>query len=148
MNKEKLNLNKNQETMFEIHIDIDDVKIEKMRSSGPGGQKVNKTESAVRLRFDIAQSDKFTDIQKALLLHCLKSRLTKNGELLVRAEDSRSQRKNIQEALNKLNEIINKALIPKKKRTPTKPTYASRQKRMQDKKYQKIKKETRKKPEY
>lgn len=146
MNYEDLKLKK--ETMPNLHIDIGDVKRETMFVSGPGGQNVNKVESGVRLRFNIRESNKLNTEQRKLLLNCLEGRLTKKGELLVRATDNRSQQKNTQLALERLNEIIKKALKPKKERVQIRPTKASREKRIQNKKCQTKKKESRKKPEY
>jgi len=134
------------ETMPKARLDIRDVERETMFSSGPGGQNVNKVESGVRLRFNIAESQKLTEGQKSVLFGRLGSRLTESGELLVQSTESRSQYDNTQNALERLNKIINDALKPIKKRVKTKPTKASREKRLEDKKHQAEKKEQRKKP--
>lgn len=129
-------------------ITLDDVERETMFVSGPGGQNVNKVESGVRLRFNITESNKLNAKQRRLLLNRLEKRLTRKGELLVRATDSRSQQKNTQLAIQRLNEIIKKALMLKKKRIPIRPTKSSREKRLGDKRRQADKKESRKRPEY
>lgn len=137
-----------KESKIMPNITINDVDRETMFVSGPGGQNVNKVESGVRLRFNIQESNKLNAKQKRLLLNRLLPRLTKEGELLVKATDSRSQQKNSQLALERLNEIIKKALKPKKKRILTNPTKSSKKKRMRDKKQQSEKKKLRKPPKY
>ena len=104
------------------------------RSSGPGGQNVNKVNTKVTLRFSIAESDILTDEQKGILEEKLANQMTKEGEVLLTCQDSRSQLKNKEEAVRKLYDLLNEALKKKKKRKPTKPTKASKERRIQDKK--------------
>jgi ribosome-associated protein len=106
------------------------------RSSGPGGQNVNKVNSRVELRFDIPGSALLTDGQKEVLLKKLASRLTSEGILIVASQTSRSQLNNRELAVQKLDALLRAALRPVKKRKPTKPTKASEEKRLQRKKQQ------------
>ena len=113
------------------------------RSSGPGGQYVNKVNTKVELRFDIAKSQAFTDDQKALLLERLSQKLNQDGVLIIVSQSTRSQLKNKTEAIEKLHEIIDMALKPEKKRKPTKIPKAIKEKRLKEKKELSEKKERR-----
>lgn len=113
------------------------------RSSGAGGQHVNKVSSRVELRFNIPASQLLNDNEKQLLLEKLKSRLTKDGELLLACEETRSQYRNKQACIDKFYDILNQALRPAKKRLPTRPTKASRLKRLEQKKTTSLKKQRR-----
>ncbi len=104
------------------------------RSSGPGGQHVNKTDSRVELRFNPQKSELLSDDQKEILLQKFSSQLTSDGDLIVVCQQERSQYKNKALAIEKLYELLHKALRPVKKRKATKPTRASIQKRMELKK--------------
>lgn len=104
------------------------------RSSGPGGQHVNKTDSRVELRFNPQKSELLSDDQKVILHQKLSSQLTSDGDLIVVCQQERSQYKNKALAIEKLYELLHKALRPVKKRKATKPTRASIQKRMELKK--------------
>lgn len=104
------------------------------RSSGPGGQHVNKTDSRVELRFNPQKSELLSDDQKEILHQKLSSQLTSDGDLIVVCQQERSQYKNKALAIEKLYELLHKALRPVKKRKTTKPTRASIQKRMELKK--------------
>ncbi len=104
------------------------------RSSGPGGQHVNKTDSRVELRFNPQKSELLSDDQKEILLQKFSSQLTSDGDLIVVCQQERSQYKNKALAIEKLYELLHKALKPVKKRKATKPTRASIQKRMELKK--------------
>lgn len=104
------------------------------RSSGPGGQHVNKTDSRVELRFNPQKSELLSDDQKEILHQKLSSQLTSDGDLIVVCQQERSQYKNKALAIEKLYELLHKALRPVKKRKATKPTRASIQKRMELKK--------------
>ncbi|TDO05090.1 alternative ribosome rescue aminoacyl-tRNA hydrolase ArfB [Sunxiuqinia elliptica] len=104
------------------------------RSSGPGGQHVNKTDSRVELRFNPQKSELLSDDQKVILHQKLSSQLTSDGDLIVVCQQERSQYKNKALAIEKLYELLHKALSPVKKRKATKPTRASIQKRMELKK--------------
>jgi ribosome-associated protein len=104
------------------------------RSSGPGGQNVNKVNTKVNLSFDLAQSECLTPEQKELVAKKLSSKLTSDGLLLISAQEKRSQLANKQLAQQKLIAWLNKALTKPKKRTATKPTKASKEKRIQSKK--------------
>lgn len=117
------------------------------RSSGPGGQNVNKVNSRITLRFNIPGSTILTDDEKAVLLTKLASRLTDAGELMVHAQDKRSQLQNKEATLQKLDDILTKALQKKKVRKATKPSKTAVQKRITGKKRQSEKKQWRQKPE-
>ena len=113
------------------------------RSSGPGGQNVNKVNSRIELRFDIVNSEILSEEQKRILLTKLKSRITSDGILLVVSQEDRSQLKNKEQTILKFREILEKALRPVKKRKQTAPTKASVEKRLQKKKKQGEKKSQR-----
>jgi ribosome-associated protein len=104
------------------------------RSSGPGGQNVNKVNTKVNLRFDINGSEILNDTEKDVLLKKLGSKITKDGVLLISAENNRSQLKNKEAVLIKFNRLLEKAFTRKKIRKPTKPTKASANKRIEEKK--------------
>ena len=115
------------------------------RSSGPGGQNVNKVNSKVTLRFDVLQSAGLTQEQKELILKKIGSRLTKEGSLLLTAQDKRSQLQNKEETLQKLNQLFIKIFTPRKARKPTKPSKAAKHARIKDKKQRSEKKQWRQK---
>jgi len=111
----------------------DDFVFEYSRSSGPGGQNVNKVESAVTLRFDIIKS-KLSDTLKERLLSSGDKRINAKGELLISSRESRSQFQNKQFAINKLIEILKNFSIPPKIRKKTRPSKAVKEKRLEAKK--------------
>jgi len=110
------------------------------RSSGPGGQNVNKVNTKVTLRFNIAESALLDEEQKVLLLDKLKNWINKDGDLIIISQTTRSQLKNREEAIQKFYDLLNLALEKKKKRKPTKPSKSSVEKRLKDKKIQSEKK--------
>ncbi len=104
------------------------------RSSGPGGQNVNKVNSKVTLRWNIKDSALLAPEEKELLLQKLATRLTTDGTLLLTAQDSRSQLQNKEEAISKLEHLLKQAFAKKKKRKATKPSKGSVQTRLNKKK--------------
>jgi len=124
---------------------LKELKFTAVRSSGPGGQHANKVSSKVQLNFDIEASDAFSEEEKQLLLKNLKYRLTKDNILTLSVEESRSQHRNKEKAIQKFVELIEKNLIVPKKRKPTKPGKAAVKKRLEKKKKQSFKKVLRKK---
>ena len=117
------------------------------RSSGPGGQNINKVSSKVELRFIVAASGSLNDLQKQLILRKLKNRITKSGELVLSSQRERTQRQNKQIVTSKFFELIEKALIPSKKRIKTKPGRTAVLKRLEWKKKHAQKKLRRRDPE-
>jgi ribosome-associated protein len=117
------------------HLSIDDaeIKFEFIRSPGPGGQNVNKVATAVLLRFNIPESSLPPDVRERLLV-VLASRLTLKGDLLIKATRFRTQERNKQDALERLRSLLAHAVIPPKKRKKTKPTFSSKQRRLDEKK--------------
>ena len=115
------------------------------RSGGPGGQNVNKVNSRVTLKWDVVHSTILPEEQKELLVKKLASRLTKDGILMLTAQDSRSQLQNKETVLHKLDELLLRAFTPRKVRKATKPSKAARQRRIQSKKLRSEKKEWRRK---
>ncbi len=105
------------------------------RSSGPGGQNVNKTETKVELRFNIDDSQLLSSVQKNVLVAKLAGKLVDNDTtILITSQASRSQLQNKIKAINKLHELISRLLLPEAPRKPTKPTKASKEKRIAEKK--------------
>ena len=104
-----------------------------IRASGPGGQNVNKVSSAVQLRFDMAGTTVLSDAVKNRLRALAGRRLTDDGAILITARNQRSQDHNRREALERLAELIRTALIVPKTRKATKPTRASRERRLEGK---------------
>lgn len=113
------------------------------RSSGPGGQNVNKVNSKVELRFDIQQSVLLTNEQKEILLLKLASKVTADGILIVVSQRDRSQLVNKEDSVKKLYALIYKALTPRKTRKSTRPTKSSVEKRLQSKRIKSEIKQTR-----
>lgn len=105
---------------------IDEREIEErfLRASGPGGQHVNKTESAVQLRFDVARSA-LDPAVKQRLARLAGSRMTKDGVLLIQADNQRSQERNRAEARERLRRLIERALTPPKPRKKSRPSLSS-----------------------
>lgn len=113
------------------------------RSSGPGGQNVNKVNSKVELRFNIQNSDLLTDEQKEILLMKLASKVTAEGILIIVSQRDRSQLVNKEDSVKKLYALIYKALTPRKARKSTRPTKSSVEKRLQSKRIKSEIKQTR-----
>lgn len=113
------------------------------RSSGPGGQNVNKVNSKVTLRWNVKQSAVLTPEEKELLQQKFSSRLTSDGEILLSAQDKRSQLQNKEEVIVKLESLLQNAQAKKKKRKPTRPSKGAVQSRLDKKKKHSDKKKNR-----
>jgi ribosome-associated protein len=116
------------------------------RSSGPGGQNVNKVNSKVTLKWDVIGSTLINPDEKEIILKKLASRLTKDGVLILNAEDQRSQLQNREGVLIKFDRVLAKAFEKKKVRKATKPSKGSIQNRISNKKQKSEKKKWRQKP--
>jgi ribosome-associated protein len=105
-----------------------------IRSSGPGGQNVNKVATAVQLRFDVLHSPSLTDEVKSRLVRLAGRRMTVDGSLLIEAKRYRTQEQNKEDAIGRLTNLIQKAVIKPKKRIHTRPSRSAKEKRLKEKK--------------
>ncbi|MFW5774238.1 MAG: alternative ribosome rescue aminoacyl-tRNA hydrolase ArfB [Tangfeifania sp.] len=126
---------------------LNEVTFSASRGGGPGGQNVNKVSTKVELRFDVNDSETLTDTQKQRLLSKLKNRITTSDELVLTSSVERTQWKNKEKVTQKFFELVEQALTPPKKRIKTKPTRASKAKRLENKKKHGQKKQLRKPPD-
>jgi ribosome-associated protein len=118
------------------HIEIDEREIDEqfVRASGPGGQNVNKLSTAVQLRFDVRHSPSLPGDVRARLERLAGSRLTRDGVLVIIAQRHRTQLRNRQDALDRLLDLIRRAAVAPIRRRATRPTKASRERRIEGKK--------------
>jgi ribosome-associated protein len=129
-----------------VTLDENEVEITAIRASGSGGQKVNKISAAIHLRFDIEASS-LPEFYKEKLLSLKDKRITKDGIVVIKSQQHRSQEQNRDEALERLVELIKSVNVVQKKRVPTKPTKGSVGRRLDSKKKQSSKKKLRGKVE-
>jgi ribosome-associated protein len=118
-----------------ISIDDNELTEDFIRSSGPGGQNVNKLSTAVQLRFNVRRSPSLPNDVALRLMRLAGSRLTKDGVLIITAQSHRTQERNRQDARDRLIDLIRQAAVVPVKRRKTKPTRASREKRLESKKH-------------
>ena len=116
-----------------LEIPAADLEVAFIRSAGPGGQNVNKVASAVQLRFSVARNTTLRDDVKVRLRALAGQRLTDADEILIQARESRSQEHNRRDAEERLLDLVRRALVVPKKRHATKPTRASKERRLEGK---------------
>jgi ribosome-associated protein len=116
-----------------LELDESEITFSFIRSPGPGGQNVNKVATAVLLRFDVNKSSLPQDVRTRILA-VLESRVTLQGEIIIKASSHRTQERNKLDAINRLVDLLKRAAVPPKKRKKTKPTFSSTQRRLTEKK--------------
>ena len=116
-----------------ISLADDEVTEQFVRSPGPGGQNVNKLATAVQLRFDARGSRSLPDDVRDRLLDLAGTRATKHGEILINAHRFRTRERNREDALERLVSLVRRAAVAEKPRRPTKPSAASKRRRLEDK---------------
>jgi ribosome-associated protein len=132
----------------DIAIPVDELEFHVSRSSGPGGQGVNTTDSRVELRFDVANSPSLNPAQRARLLHVLSGRLDRTGKLRIVASTHRSQLLNRRDAVDRLRATLADALRPRTPRRPSKPSKGAKERRLAAKARRSATKQDRRRPRY
>lgn len=131
----------------QVTIAAAELQVDFVRSSGPGGQHVNKTSSQAQLRWRLNASQSLTDEQKKRLREKLESRLTLSGELVICCDRHRSRERNLAECTTRLSKLIAEALTRPRTRRPTRPTRGSKERRLDGKRRRSQTKRLRKPPE-
>ncbi|MBN9316423.1 MAG: aminoacyl-tRNA hydrolase [Devosia sp.] len=116
-----------------VHLPLAEVSIDYIRSPGPGGQNVNKVASAAQLRFDLMHSPSLPEPVKLRAAALAGSRLTTDGSVVITANRYRNQPQNRDDAIGRLVALLRAALVPPKPRKPTRPTLASKRRRLEAK---------------
>ena len=131
-----------------ISISSKEINFKMTKSSGPGGQNINKNSTAVILEFDILNSISLPNKIKQILFNTSHLYLTKTGKIIIKSNNYKSQHRNKTEAVSRFITYFNNVLMTKKKRIDTKPTKSSIEKRLDEKRKKSLKKSLRKKPKY
>lgn len=129
-----------------IRIPRDEFTFTFMRSSGPGGQNVNKVNTKVRLRWDVTGSPSLSEAVKARFQQAYSRRITAEGDLLITSQRYRDQVRNIDDCLEKLRELLAAVAAPPRRRKKTRPSRASKERRLKGKREQSERKRSRRKP--
>ena len=131
-----------------IQIRKNEIRFRSIKSSGPGGQSINKNSTAISLNFDILNSMSLSDEMKHILILRKNKYLTKSGKIIIKVNSYKSQNKNKSEAILRLISYFNSAMTNKKRRIFTSPKRSSIEKRLHNKRKNSLKKILRKKPDY
>ena len=116
-----------------VEIPLSELVYTASRSSGPGGQHVNTSDTRIQLRWNVKESVALDETERALVLKVLASRLTEAGDLILASDSHRSQRRNREDVTQRLATLVREALIPPKPRKKTKPSRASKERRLDEK---------------